>query len=139
MYPIDRSAAEAARRQLADVGGDLRWYGLPWAWRLRLALGNLLGEDNRLARPSRLAPDVAADWWTVDRAAENELVLRSRAWVTGESWLGYAVHEDSSLVQAAAFRPKGVPGLLYWKLLRPIHAPVFRAMARSRVKRAREE
>ena len=139
MYPIDRSAAEAARRQLADVGGDLRWYGLPWAWRLRLALGNLLGEDNRLARPSRLEPEVAADWWTVDRASGNELVLRSRAWVTGESWLGYAVREDSSLVQAAAFRPKGIPGLLYWKLLRPIHATVFRAMARSRVKRAREE
>jgi hypothetical protein len=35
----------------------------------------------------------------------------------------------------AAFRPLGIPGFLYWRLLSPIHLIVFRRMARHRLRR----
>ncbi len=41
---------------LADCGGRLSWYGLPFAWLLRITLGHLFGEDLRLGRPDHMAP-----------------------------------------------------------------------------------
>ena len=40
------------------------------------------------------------------------------------------------LHQVAAFRPRGIPGFLYWKLLTPVHRVAFDRMARRRVRRA---
>ncbi len=74
----------------------------------------------------------SVDWWTVKTALPGELVLATRDWKIGEGWLGYRLSEDGVLEQAAAFRPKGVPGFLYWKLLRPFHAAAFSAMLRAR-------
>ncbi len=48
--------AEAVRDDLAQVGGDLSWYGMAWAWALRLALGRLFGEKLETRRPDRLDP-----------------------------------------------------------------------------------
>jgi hypothetical protein len=62
-------------------------------------------------------------------------VLRSDGWSPGDAWLGYRVHEGS-LQQVAAFRPRGVPGFVYWKLLGPFHRIVFKQMIRHRLRRA---
>lgn len=75
------------------------------------------------------------DWWRIVRAEPDQLVLRSVGWFPGDAWLGYRVGEGS-LHQVAAFRPRGVPGFLYWKLLGPVHRVVFDRMARHRVWRA---
>jgi hypothetical protein len=50
----------------------------------------------------------------------------------GEAWLSYRVDdkgEKSELQQSAFFRPRGITGRLYWWLLLPFHAPIFRLMA----------
>lgn len=138
--PLAPGRAETVRRDLANVGGDLRWYGLPWAWRLRMVLGRLVGERLELERPERPAQGVDADWWTIAHADANSLVLASRSWFFGEAWLGYRVEESpvaagrrpTRIVQVAAFRPRGSPGLAYWRLLLPVHWIVFRLMARRR-------
>jgi hypothetical protein len=54
-------------------------------------------------------------------------------WFPGEAWLGYRV-EDDRLHQVAAFRPKGIAGFLYWKLLMPVHRIAFARMARRRLR-----
>jgi hypothetical protein len=51
----------------------------------------------------------------------------------GEAWLGYRL-VDGRLRQVAAFRPRGLPGFVYWKLLAPVHRVAFARMARRRVR-----
>lgn len=133
---LDPDHAEAVREDLARVGGNLSWYGVAWAWRLRLALGRLFGERLRSLRPDELTVGTTADWWEVIRADPDELVLASMGWFCGDAWLAWRVtDEPSRLEQVAAFRPKGVLGLAYWWALRPVHQVVLRAMMRSRAGR----
>ncbi len=58
--------------------------------------------------------------------------------VPGRAWLQYEVRSDgtgSMLIQTAFLEPKGIPGLLYWYLLYPVHALIFRGMVRALTKR----
>ncbi len=106
------------RANLARVGGDLDWYGLSLAWRLRIMLGWPFGERLRLSRPDRLSVGAQVDWWTVTRYDEDHLVLATTDWFCGEGWLGYQLSSSPPrLRQVAAFRPKGVLGLAYWRIL----------------------
>jgi len=130
---------------LARVGGDLGWYGAPWAWRIRIVAGRLFGERLRIERPERPVVGATVDWWTIARRDPHRLVLATSGWFFGEGWLGYRVDGDQRdgaggtegprVAQAAAFRPKGVPGFAYWRLLWPIHRLVFAVMARHRAQR----
>jgi uncharacterized protein YbjT (DUF2867 family) len=136
--PLAPDQVVAARVRLGRVGGDLGWYGMAWAWRLRLRLGRLFGEHLSLRRPERIEPGATIDWWTVTRADEDHLVLAATDWFCGEGWLGYRIAcPPLRLEQVAAFRPKGLLGLAYWRMLWPVHWVVFRAMARSQVRPAR--
>lgn len=134
---VEAEVAGRIREDLSRIGGDLAWYGWPWAWRLRFLLGMLVGEKHPVTRPETLNEGESADWWVVDRVSAGTLVLRAAGWKTGEGWLGYRLPEDSQRLQvAAAFRPRGVPGFLYWFLLTPLHRRVFKALVRARVRRA---
>jgi hypothetical protein len=136
--PTDLAGAEI---DLAPCGGDLRWYGWSWAWRLRIALGRLFGEHLRLHRPPAVVPGATVDWWKVARFEDNELVLETREWFCGEAWLGYAVRRDPRphVVQVGALRPMGVVGVLYWRAVWPIHRVVFQVMAKRQAVRATEK
>jgi uncharacterized protein YbjT (DUF2867 family) len=129
--PSSARAREATEADLDRIGGSYGWYGLEALWRVRAALGRLVGERLRLRAPPAVAPGVAVDWWVVARRSPGELVLRSDAWFPGEGWLAYR-HDDREILQVGAFRPKGIPGFLYWKMLQPIHRAVFSSMARHR-------
>lgn len=130
--PVADATAVAAN--LFTVGGSAGWYGVAWAWQLRRLAGLLVGERWTLGRPGGgLFVGSTVDWWTVARLDHDALILRSCDWFPGEAWLGYELQADR-LVQVGAFRPKGIPGLLYWKLLEPAHRVVFRHMARTRAK-----
>ncbi|MGD0394978.1 MAG: SDR family oxidoreductase [Acidimicrobiales bacterium] len=136
--PLEPDAIQAARDDLARVGGDLSWYGVAWAWALRVTLGRLFGEKLRTQRPDRLAPGALVDWWQVVRADPDHLVLASVGWFCGDGWLALRIADAPPRVeQAAAFRPKGLLGLAYWWALWPVHQVVFRVMVRGRVRRTR--
>lgn len=133
--PIPPGLDSVIARDLRMVGGKLAWYGAVPGWVLRLVLGRLLGERLRRARPETVAVGAIVDWWRIVIAEPDQLVLRSVGWFPGDAWLGYRVGEGS-LRQVAAFRPRGVPGFLYWKLLGVVHRVAFERMARRRVTRA---
>jgi len=145
--PSERIAA--LRVDLTQCGGDLGWYGPRWPWRLRVFLGRLFGEDLCLHRPEQFHVGSVADWWTIERLNADCLVLGTTAWFFGDAWLGYfvmsgprsmtagRVRSQARLVQVAAFRPRGIPGFVYWRLLWPVHRWVFRSMVNHRVRRAR--
>ncbi|HEY5093373.1 MAG TPA: DUF2867 domain-containing protein [Acidimicrobiales bacterium] len=126
---------DSIRRDLKTIGGTLSWYGAAPGWALRLVLGRIVGEKLRRQRPETLVPGALVDWWRIAQINETQLVLRSDGWLSGDAWLGYCIHEGS-LQQVAAFRPRGVPGFLYWTLLGPFHRIVFNQMVRHRLHRA---
>ena len=130
------SAMEAALgRDLGTIGGRLDWYGAAFGWAMRLVLGRVAGEHLGRRRPESFSAGALVDWWRIERAEPAELVLRSVGWLPGDAWLGYRVG-DGTLRQVAAFRPRGIPGFLYWKLLGPVHHIAFARMAGHRLRRA---
>ncbi|MGO8864078.1 MAG: DUF2867 domain-containing protein [Acidimicrobiales bacterium] len=136
--PLPKDLVDAVRANLGRVGGELGWYGMPLAWRLRLRLGRFFGERLSLRRPGRIERGAQVDWWTVTRADGDHLVLAATDWFCGEGWLGYRIASSPPrFEQVAAFRPKGLLGLAYWRLLWPVHWVVFRIMARGQLHRAR--
>jgi uncharacterized protein YbjT (DUF2867 family) len=126
--------ADAVARDLTTIGGSFRWYGAASGWALRVALGRVVGERLR-RRTAVVATGASVDWWRVVRSEPGLLVLRSDGWFPGDAWLGYHI-ADGRLRQVAAFRPTGVPGFLYWKLLGPVHRVAFALMARRRARPA---
>lgn len=133
--PIDSSLEIQLDDDFGRVGGDLDWYGLDFAWKIRMWIGRLFGERWRLRRPEKVKPDAVVDWWRVVERSPSELVLRAEGWFFGEGWLGWRVR-DGVLIQVGILRPKGVLGFLYWKILQPIHRKVFRLQAEHRIVRA---
>ncbi|MGV3758490.1 MAG: DUF2867 domain-containing protein [Actinomycetota bacterium] len=130
------------RAGLGECGGDLGWYGLAWAWRLRILLGRPFGERLSLHRPAEVVPGATVDWWTVARSDDSALVLFTDRWFSGEAWLGYAIEPppaddpdgDARLVQVGALRAKGLLGVVYWRVLWPVHLVVFELMAKRQAK-----
>lgn len=132
---IPAGLEDPIRGDLKTIGGALSWYGFETGWALRLVLGRVVGERLRPRRPEALVPGALVDWWRIVHIDESQLVLRSDRWFPGDAWLGYRIHEGY-LQQVAAFRPRGIPGFLYWTLLGPFHRIVFNQMARHRIRRA---
>jgi uncharacterized protein YbjT (DUF2867 family) len=132
--PIPRGLYEPIARDLESVGGRLAWYGAVPGWIGRIVLGYFVGERLRRRRSDEFVVGALVDWWRIAQIQPGELVLRGVGWFPGDAWLGYRVR-DESLRQVAAFRPRGIPGFLYWKLLGPIHRVAFACMARHRIRR----
>jgi hypothetical protein len=132
---VPPSVAGAIALDLGAIGGRFDWYGAAPGWAVRLILGRLAGERLRRRRPDAVVAGALVDWWRIVRAEDEQLVLSSVGWFPGEAWLGHCVGQNS-LRQVAAFRPRGIPGTLYWKSLGPIHRMAFGRMARHRVRRA---
>jgi len=126
---------DAVRDGLQACGGDLGWYGLPWAWRLRILVGWLFGERLHLHRPQAVREGAVVDWWVVVAAERGALVLRTDQWFCGEAWLGYRVVTGGELgprvEQVGVLRSKGLLGALYWRMAWPIHLVVFEVMAKQ--------
>jgi uncharacterized protein YbjT (DUF2867 family) len=121
-------------RELETIGGRFSWYGAAPGWMARIALGRLFGEHLRRRRPATMEPGALVDWWSIAEIGSGDLVLRGVGWFSGDAWLGYRVGQGA-LHQVAAFRPRGIPGFLYWKLLGPVHRVAFDRMARHHAAR----
>ena len=120
------------------IGGDVGYYAMNWAWRLRGLFDRLIGGVGlRRGRrhPEELRPGEALDFFRVvvmDPKRRN-LLLRAEMKVPGVAWLEWVVEpteHGSRLIQIARFAPRGLSGRLYWWAMLPFHAPIFRRMAK---------
>jgi uncharacterized protein YbjT (DUF2867 family) len=118
------------------VGGDVGYYGLNWAWRLRAWLDRLVGGVGmRRGRrhPEHLREGEELDFWRVDRITPGRLLrLRAEMRLPGDAYLQWEVapaEGGSDLVQTAVYRPHGLLGRVYWYLMAPIHSYIFGHMA----------
>ncbi len=138
-------SADALYRAFTSLGGERGYLTFNWAWRLRGVLDKLAGGPGlRRGRrhPNELLPGEAMDFWRVEEVVPGErLTLRAEMKLPGEAWLRWEAREEGDgpfLEQTAAFRPRGLPGLLYWWSLYPVHLVMFTRMARAIAQRGRE-
>jgi Protein of unknown function (DUF2867) len=120
-------------RIFTGLGGARGWLYANWLWQVRGMLDRLVGGTG-LRRGRRHPDDVrvgdAIDFWRVERVEPNQLLrLRAEMKLPGGAWLQFEAtpidHDQTLLRQTAYFAPKGLPGLLYWYTLYPLHRAIF--------------
>ena len=122
---------------VSRIGGDVGYYSMNWAWQIRGWFDSLIGGVGlRRGRrhPEDLRPGEALDFFRVADVSPSmhRLTLQAEMIVPGTAWLEWKIEsteEGSILIQRARFVPRGLLGRLYWWVLLPFHAPIFRRMA----------
>jgi len=147
LYVDEReSLVDATPQQLWSVikgiGGGHGWYSWRLGWWARGLLDRIFGGPGlRRGRrdPFDLSVGDALDWWRVEEIDDLHLLrLRAEMRLPGLAWLELIVDtEDGNPTgrtlfrQRALFHPRGLPGHLYWALIRPFHGVVFGGMQRN--------
>jgi uncharacterized protein YbjT (DUF2867 family) len=138
--PVD---ADRAFVPIATIGGAHGWYYATWLWRTRGAIDLLMGSVGmRRGRrdPFGLAIGDTVDFWRVEAYEPGRRVrLAAEMRLPGRAWLEFDVvpAADGAVIhQTAVFEPVGLPGLLYWYALVPVHALIFGGMLREIARRA---
>jgi len=128
-------APEIAFRPIRRIGGKTGWYFGDWLWHVRGFLDLLLGGVGvRRGRrdPEMLQVGDTVDFWRVEAFENNRrLLLAAEMKLPGRAWLEFTVEDGGPrtiIRQTAIFDPVGVPGLMYWYVLYPIHKLMFAKM-----------
>ena len=140
---IQSSSAEVYR-EFSSLGGKKGWLYMDWAWDLRGFIDRLVGGVGmRRGRrhPQKLRTGDPLDFWRVEEIVPKTSVrLRAEMIVPGKAWLEFKVSPGlrgtTQLIQTAYFAPKGIPGLLYWYLLYPLHSLIFSGLIKQIARRA---
>jgi uncharacterized protein YbjT (DUF2867 family) len=132
------ASPEALWRVVEGIGGETGWYSFPLAWEVRGWLDRAVGGVGlRRGRrsPSDLYVGDALDFWRVEELEEGRLLrLRAEMRLPGLAWLEFHVEQEDGrtrLRQKATFKPSGLFGHLYWRVLVPFHGPIFGGMVRN--------
>ncbi len=120
---------------VTSLGGERGWLYGDWLWALRGAIDRLaggMGMRRGRRSPRDLRVGDAVDFWRVEALEPDRLLrLRAEMKLPGAAWLELSVSPDltgSSLRVTAFFEPHGLVGQLYWYVVAPIHAVVFRGL-----------
>jgi uncharacterized protein YbjT (DUF2867 family) len=129
--------APAAFAPVRRIGGNNGWYFADFLWWVRGTMDILLGGVGlRRGRrdPEHLSIGDALDFWRVEAIEpDRRLRLAAEMRVPGRAWLQFEVEPrpgGSVIRQTAIFDPAGLPGLIYWYALFPVHRWIFAGMLR---------
>ncbi len=134
---IEVDAAESdATDVIFRIGGENGWFWGDRLWRLRGGMDRVVGGPGLRTDQTEYPPEPGAvlDFWTVLRAGPERLTLKADMRLPGEAWLDLRAsteHGRTSIVQTAAFDPRGVFGIAYWFGLYPLHSLVFGGMLKG--------
>lgn len=127
------------------IGGEVGYYGMDWAWRIRGLLDQMVGGVGlRRGRrhPHELRVGEVVDCWRVEEVDPGtRLRLRGELKIPGETWVEWettSTEFGADLIQTAWFRPRRWWGRVYWYAMLVPHRLVFPRMAR-RIAAAAEE
>ena len=134
-----RASQEEVWDQVTRLGGDTGWYHGDWLWRVRGAMDKMVGGVGlRRGRrhPVHLQSGDALDFWRVLEAVPpRRLNLLAEMKLPGEATLEFRVQrlggELSRLRMITKYLPRGLPGLLYWYAVKPLHFYVFKGLLRG--------
>lgn len=129
---------EQAFIPIRRIGGGTGWYYGNWLWSLRGLIDLLVGGPGmRRGRrdPEWLLVGDALDCWRVEEfEPHRRLRLAAEMKLPGRAWLEFAIEPSASgsiIRQTAIFDPVGVPGLMYWYGIYPLHQFIFAGMLRG--------
>jgi len=138
-----RTSIESVWRTVMTIGGRTGYFSLNFLWTLRGMLDWIVGGPglNRgRPHPARLKVGDYVDFWRVlAMIPGRSLTLGSRLRAPGSGVLEITVasaERGARVTVSGYWHPAGFWGLLYWSLLAPIHALVFRGMARGIMRHA---
>lgn len=119
------------------IGGENGWYSFNFLWQIRGYIDKLFGGVGlRRGRTHQdyLEPGDPLDFWRVLLADKKQkrLLLFAEMKLPGEAWLEFKIVKDT-LHQRAVFRPHGLWGRIYWFLVLPFHAFIFKGMINALV------
>lgn len=129
---------------IVRIGGSTGWYSRNLLWKLRGLMDKILGGPG-IHRGRRSAQHIyvgdGLDFWRVlDVQEEKRLLLFTEMRLPGEGLLSLRINPRGTPADAATgtelmlslyFRPRGIPGRLYWYAVTPFHTLVFMGMLRS--------
>ena len=134
---------EAVWAEVASIGGDRGWYYADRLWWLRGLLDRVVGGVGmRRGRrhPTELRVGDTLDWWRVEAVEPSRrLTLLAEMKLPGSAVLEFVVTPDGDgtrIATQAHFHPAGMPGLLYWYALWPVHGRIFAGLTRAIAERA---
>jgi len=123
---------QACLDKIWKIGGQTGWYYADWLWHFRGYLDRLFGgvglRRGRTNENELTAGDVI-DLWRVLYANKEDgrLLLFAEMKLPGEAWFEFKISGEQ-LSLTTTFRPKGVPGRLYWYASYPLHHLIFRGL-----------
>ncbi|MBN2644720.1 MAG: SDR family oxidoreductase [Desulfuromonadaceae bacterium] len=125
---------QAVFETVCTIGGQQGWFSFNSLWRLRGVVDKLFGgaglnRGRRVAHALRVG-DALDFWKVVDLKPGKRLLLLSQMKLPGTGWLEFVL-EPEALVQTAHFCPKGLWGRVYWALMVPFHALIFRQLGQK--------
>ncbi len=128
-----------------DIGGPNGW-PCNWAWRLRALFDRVIGGVGmRKGRPdpAEIAVGDALDFFRVVKIQTGRLMrLKAEMKLPGDGWLQFEVtphgEDRAQLTQTVFFAPKGLPGIVYWYLLYPLHSLIFCKMIKRLAQRSEQ-
>ena len=134
------ASPESVWRVVTSLGGADGWLYADWLWKLRGWLDSLF----RRNKPSHhsnsdLKVGDTLDFYRVESLTHTRFLLFSELLAPGDGWMEWQVMSDgagSLLTQTGYFAPRGLSGFLYWYVLYPVHAFVFRGLIRAIAKRS---
>ena len=139
---VTGASSAAVFATVSGVGGAHGWYVANTMWTLRGWIDKVIGGVGmRRGRrhPDHLRVGDALDFFRVEAYEPQHLLrLRAEMKVPGDAWLEWSITTDpdsgrTTLCQLARFHPRGVAGRLYWWLLLPLHAVIWRGLVRRLV------
>lgn len=150
LVQTDRRIADSSARSedlfwaVTRIGGEVGYYAMNWAWRIRGWIDQLVGGVGlRRGRrhPEELRPGESLDFFRVAEIEPHRgrLLLQAEMKVPGTAWLEWSaqpIEGGSLLTQTAWFVPRGLLGRLYWWVLLPFHAPIWHLMVRRMARTA---
>lgn len=137
--------ADAAFAVVCRAGGDDGWFFANALWNLRRALDWVAGGPSlrrKRRHPTELrVGDVVDSWRVIALEPGRRLTLLMEMKAPGAGVLEFVVKpgaegRGSSVSATAYWHPAGVPGLLYWYTLAPVHLFLFKGLTRAIEQRA---
>ena len=131
-----KASSESVYQVLTSLGGWRGWFYANWLWQLRGWIDKRLGGPGLRGRSDPLIKENSiVDYYRVEAMEANYFLrLYSELRAPGDGWMEWKLEtfkNRSLLTQTAFFAPRGLPGVLYWHLLDPLHRLVFRGLIRA--------
>ena len=130
-------------KTLNNIGGRNGWYFANYLWKIRgwidLVLGGVGMRRTRMFSDKFVVGDTL-DWWRISKVIDLAMVeLTAEMRLPGKATLSFTLDQTANqtkLTQTASFHTNTIFGCLYWIMLYPLHAVIFRGMLTSIKKKA---